>query len=444
MEVSCSSQLYPTIILRYPFVSGSSKLPLKSLRSALSILLSYAVVDLFPSALLGEKTITNIGFAQAFYFEQPVHPELMAMLKEKIRGLIKKAPHFEPIEMTSRSAFEYFNYHKQILRMLQVEELAVPVIPLIRMGAFCDLYLTFPYQGDWSDVAFDLFDVEILPKEDGKYGALIGGTCFFSKEELKTFLRARKSWLKAKPWESAEKNGWLASIENHPILLPKGLEIFLELENLWRSAISSRSDLIEVIGGKKESHFPLYQRFGKGVAEWAMALDDPWGPKDICSIFCNHSQALHLCISSLQFIRKTFSMVELNVEWVFCNGKPIYASTQQWKQEVKCLTEALRACEIDYTTDGEKSFGDHPGVEVRILDAIGEQWAGPFLSLNWGFSRSGSHPSAHSRAAHSIAAIEYSLLGATKRLISLLAELKEKKLPMFLLRGLNGGEVKTA
>lgn len=409
------------------------------LRSALLTLLSRAITDLFPTAFLGERKITRTGFSEVCYFDQPIHPHLISLLSEKIRSFIKQSPLFESIEMTPRGAFEYFNYHGQKERSLEVEAKeieGVSMISLIRFETFLDLYSVFPYQGDWSSISFELFEAENLPKKGGKYGALISGSCFFSKEELKGFIKRRKEWLKAKPWEEGEKKGWLTHIHHRPLLLPKGVEVFRQLEKIWQLAIRDRSDFVEIKGGKRDDSFLLSQQIGKGVAEWGVVTEDLWGPKDLCCICCRASQALNLCISFLQFIRKTFSIVELNVEWILCNKKSIRASTQQWKQEVKCLTEALQKSEIAYSIDGEKSFGDHPGIELCILDSIGEGWAGPFLSVNLGFLHcekpSSKDSKAHSIAPHSTAAIEYSLFGATKRLISLLAELKQEQLfPLF-------------
>lgn len=375
-----------------------------------------AVLDLFPGAILGKSWVSDTSFFQRICLPSGVHPEIIPLLEEKMRGIIKKNPSLEYIEMVPRAAREYFLYHEQPIRAKQAEEEGGSILPLVRLDRFCDLYTTPPQQENFENVAFELFDYTPLKKEEGKEWIEIQGTGFFDKKELKNFVKLRKQWLKDKPWLKAEELGWIMWVNGNPILLPKGVEIYQKLEHFWRKQIHALEDTIEISGGNTHLYLPVYQKLKKNMAVWAFDREDICGPQDRWVGFSGVKQASFHCISCLQFIDQTFKMMDLNVEWVLCIKESLTLQTQQWRQEVKCLTDALESCEFKYSIDAGKSIQNHPAVELRIIDTIGERWAGPFLSVNL-------------NVAHSVASIEYTLLGGAKRLIALLAELKQEKLP---------------
>lgn len=372
---------------------------LKSLRVTLNEIMAMAVMELFPGTILGNAKITATQFSYQFQFTQKQHPELLPLVEEKMRAILKSHPLIECIEMATNSAINYFEHHEQPYKVDLVSMSEETIIPLIRIGKFYDLMTMAPCL-QLPELAFKLIDAK-----EGEWIEIIG-TAFSSKEELKAFIKQRKLWLKEKPWEEGIRKELMTYLDETLVLLPKGVEILHQLETLWRSQIQKQG-LLEVSTGNSAHLYDLSQYLRQGVAEWGMSLD-------LCIIPGKS------CISSLQFIQQTFKMLELNAKWVVGTKCLAGVHAKQWEQEIDLLTKALEECGFPYSIDPDSCRTSRPTVELRILDSIGEEWPGPFLS----FERSGSKKSGTEKGASSgEVSLVYSLFGPIKRLIALLAEL---------------------
>lgn len=379
---------------------------LLSLRAAVAEILALSVLDLFPGTFLGECTLSDTQYRYQFLFQQPKHPELLIVLEEKMRGALKAEPLIETVEMATKSAVQFFEYHDQPFKAEAAELLSDVTLPLIRIGDFYDLMHIKPYSKDFSSVAFQLLEAKEVEKE-GELWVEITGTAFFSKEELKAFIKHRKAWLKAKPWEALERYELGCMMGKEIALLPKGVEIFQGLERFWRKSILANSEFKEVAVRNRE-HYPiLAERFRAQIAEWAPDQD----LTDHCFFLTSEAQLQQRCISSLQFIRQTFNMLSLSADWVLCEKTDSDRHSKHRKKEMQLLKSALEACGFPYTVEVTKNSSHDAArsyVELRVHDTLGERWPGPFLSVS---------------LTPSLVAIEYSLLGPIKRLIALLAEI---------------------
>lgn len=383
---------------------------LKSLRSTVNEILAMSVLDLFPGVLLGEGKVTATQFFYEFYIPQGLHPELLVIISEKMRQLMKSDLLIESIEMATGSAANYFEYHGQPLKAEAVSEVLDPTLPLIRIGKFYDIFQSTPYADSLAHVFFQLLESRSF-KRDGLDWVEICGTAFESKDDLKAFIKKKKQWQKEMAWESAERSDLMLYCEGVPVLLPKGVKIYQNLERFWQEAIKARG-LIEVLG-PKNSHEFVAERLRSGIANFAADDVDAFGPADLVTLRMSSNELLKACISSLQFIAQTFNMLELSAEWVLFTRNPGSAH-KQWGHRVDVIIRALEESGFSYSID-EDGFRADPTVELRILDSLGEQWAGPMLSIR------------DSKASTLNASIVYSLLGPVKRLIALLAEHKVSK-----------------
>lgn len=383
---------------------------LKSLRSTVNEILAMSVLDLFPGVLLGEGKVTATQFFYEFYFPQGVHPELLVVISEKMRQLIKSDLLIESVEMATGSAANYFDYHGQPLKAEAASEILDPTLSLIRIGKFYDIFHATPYDGSLAHVFFQLLDAKSFKRDDLVW-IEISGTVFESKEDLKAFIKKKKQWQKEMPWESAERSDLMIYCDDVSVLLPKGVKIYQSLEVFWQDAVKSQG-LIEVLA-PKGCHELVAERLRSGIASFASDDEDAFGPADLCTLRMSSSELLKACISSLQFIAQTFNMLELSAEWVLFPRNPGSAH-KQWEHRVGVLTKALEKSGLSYSIDESSSRAD-PTVELRILDSLGEHWAGPMLSIR------------DSKASTLNASIVYSLLGPVKRLIALLSEHKVSK-----------------
>lgn len=383
---------------------------LKSLRSTVNEILAMAVLDLFPGVLLGEGKVTSTQFFYEFYIPQGIHPELLVVITEKMRQLMKSDLLIESIEMATGSAANYFDYHGQPLKAEAVSAILDPTLPLIRIGKFYDIFQSTPYADSLAHVFFQLLESRSF-KRDGLEWIEICGTAFESKEDLKAFIKKKKQWQKEMAWEAAERMDLMIYCEGVPVLLPKGVKIYHNLENFWQTAVKNEG-LTEILG-QNSSHEFVAERLRSGIANWASDEASEFGPADLCTLRMSSHELLKACISSLQFIAQTFNMLELSAEWVLFTRNPGSAH-KQWGHRVDVLTKALKECGFSFSID-EDGFRADPTVELRIFDSLGEQWAGPMLSIK------------DSKDSTLNATIVYSLLGPVKRLIALLAEQKVSK-----------------
>lgn len=352
-----------------------------SLKVTLSELLAVAVLDLFPGVYLGEGRATETGFSYQFSFSGPLHPELLTLVTEKLRALLKEHPPLESIEMAVQGAVHYFEHHDQPYKVEAAELLEDPVISLIRIGDFYDFLKAPLYQGDLAQVSFQLFDL----KQDGEW-VEISGAVFESKEELKAFVKKRKQWLKDKPWEEGERLNLLLYRDSRlPILLPEGVKIYRKLESFWKKQVDAEGKCREIVASAFEDYQVAAQKLKTGVALWGRE-------SDLCLLFPAAQTLVTECISSLQFIQRTFKMLELDAKWVLFSQEPDGV-----------LQKALKKCGFPFTI-GPSGSHDRPTIELRILDTLGEAWPGPFLSIGENNS------------------LIYSLLGPVNRLIALMAE----------------------
>lgn len=299
-----------------------------------------------------------------------------------MRGVIKSQLLIEEVEMAVASAVHYFEHLNQPFKAEEAELSENVTVSMVRIGSFYDMMQAKPFAGDFTGVAFQL--LEASEKEEG---IEISGTAFFSKEELKAFIKHRKAWLKAKPWEAPLQ----MELSSEGALLPKGVELCHKLERFWRKRVRSQN-LQEVITKNTCLYPSLAERLRGGIAEWGIENE----PLDLCYFQAPEHQLRQRCISSLQFIQQTFIMLSLRVDWVLCEKADA-------RKENQLLKSVLEACQFPYTVE----MAPLSRLELRIYDSLGEQWPGPFLRV---------FPSSP------LASIKYSLLGPVKRLIALLAE----------------------
>lgn len=407
-----------------------TSISLKPLRSAVAELLAMAALELFPDVILLDAEVNEIGFSYGFSFSSPLHPEILPMLEENMRRLIKEGVSFKMIEMMGKNAAAYFEHHHQPYKAEAALDSMNPTISLIQCGEFRDLYVVKPLLGELGALAFRLLDIKEMSL-DGNLIHVISGTVFHQKDELKEFLKVQKKVLKDKPWLEGERRGLLLySLENEPFLLPEGVAFQESLQRLWEKAINQRQLAIVSTGSRsiasaRIAHRELADYLKKGVAEWGLSLSS--GASDIGHLFCPPANLLSTCISSLQFILETVKMFELSVDWAFCTNKPNDVQARQWKQGVDTLANTLDSCGLKFIEDQDKSIEGSPRIEGRIRDSLGKEWSGPYLSVGV------IQPDlkGNSNALDSIAFVEFSLFGPQRRLIALLAELKPEMLTKF-------------
>lgn len=104
---------------------------------------------------------------------------------------------------------------------------------------------------------------------------------------------------------------------------------------------------------------------------------------DITQIICTPEQVVQELISCLQFIAKIIKMFGFEHHWYLRTREQIPATYKSdWNIAMDQLITAMKSCGFDYTLDkhGYTPYG--PKVELGLIDALGQDWKGPYVTVN--------------------------------------------------------------
>jgi threonyl-tRNA synthetase len=140
---------------------------------------------------------------------------------------------------------------------------------------------------------------------------------------------------------------------------------------------------------------------------------------DRSHLFCPDDKLLEECISSLHFIRKIPKILGFEFEIVL---SILGEGTQKAKSRGAALfREALEKAGIAYTVEKNSRSGILASIDVRIPDALGRRWTGPYLRI----------PEAPMPVGKGSMLIR-SAFGSLERIAALLMEQKRGSLPLRL------------
>jgi threonyl-tRNA synthetase len=155
---------------------------------------------------------------------------------------------------------------------------------------------------------------------------------------------------------------------------------------------------------------------------------------DVAHIFCSPSQVLEELISSLQLIGKTVKMLGFEYHWYLVSRGRKYAGTlDKWDLNLDLLIKALKACGCEYTLDAAGKAFIGPRIEVRLIDALGREWKGPFVGIDFNHpERFGLHYHGADGEMHTPTMITRSMFGSLERFVAVLVEHYAGVFPLWL------------
>lgn len=373
-------------------------IPLPLLRAYVVELLGVALIELFPGVQLVRSSVLDQGFAFEVQFSQPLHPELLDLLEEKMRQLYKEGVIFHKMEMMPDNAAAFFENFEQPQLAERALDSSRETLVLIRRDRYADFppVISELFPMEMGPFFFKLYEVKPTDR-----GVTVFGTAFFEKDELKSFVKlhnqsakeGKTDRLQALEWVNAE--GWL---------LPKGVEQAERLKKIWSLGLREKG-LSEVMTFGKANALPfLAKRFRSGVGEWAYGDE----PQDRCVISTSMQEALPLVISSLHFILETVKILEVGVEWIAEFYPSPDAQQKEWKLGVSCLKQAAAALAVGYEESLLPPSAKEPTLTGVVTDRKGDKIKLPCLSVNFSKEKE--------------VLIQFSLLGPLKRFLALQAE----------------------
>lgn len=406
-----------------------------ALRQSAAELLACSAVMLFPKTHLIGSATSDIGFYYDFVFAQPIDEQILIIIEEQIRSLIKKKLPIRCLEMLRENAVDFLLHHKLAARAEVLEGNEEGIVQIFEMGNFVDSAIgpfveTSEETGVVKLQAFQTFDAYFEELGDVTVTRIIG-TSFPDNYELKRFLKraeqAKKRdhrrlgpemnlfslmgdettgcWL----WHSkgaALRDLLIDSLKKAPycqnvikIATPLNAPSGSLLQILNKSGLKGlENELLDpstfhALNFKtqrfNESNLPIgYQEIV--LRSESILSSEPWGlfntptsTFDLTHLFCSKEQIESQLISCLQFIEKFIKIFGFEHRWYLqVKGAGSKDSKSFWKKSIDYLSQALTACGIEYTLDTQSPMRYGPRAEVKFIDSLEREWTGPFIGID--------------------------------------------------------------
>lgn len=457
-----------------------------ALRQTAAELLACALCDLFPNTQLVDSKITDVGFSYDVILTQQLDESSLPLIEDRMNAIKRQNYPIRYLEMMRQNASEFFQHHNQEIRAQALSAGHQQVVTVFKMGDFIDI-CTNPFLESPAEVkAFKLFDINQIKKSIPGGGILkvtrFTGTAFPDSFSLKRYIKRREEAKNrdhrqivqemelCSPYEESGCWIWqpkgmtlrslLLEAERRlqggqrvqplslPILIPKGKSRgdspSLKLDGADYVLCPDPAPFFAALASKQNISFlqlPVY--YGASIPGCRTHL--PSGDMDglfhsrtfeinTTQIFCTSEQLADELTSSLQFIDKCIKILGFEAEWYIDESFPRnLKNKEEWKKGIDDLKGAASRCGLQYVLDkqGKTLYG--PGVEVRLADALGRYWQGPFVTLNT------VHPDAFDLryqktdgTLHRLKMITRSVFGPLDRFIAVLIEQTAGILPLWL------------
>ena len=371
------------------------------LNQTAAILMAAAVCDLFPGTLIVEGQGTPNCFFYDFVFPFEFQPQLIPLIEEQMRLIIREKRAIRTLEMMPSNAAALMEHSGQKMAAERLARVEQAVVQMCQIGEF-RAYCPFPVL---DKLAIDFFKIiERFPLNmSGRKIIRIVGAAAYDKESVKA-LGKQVSFSSRSHLTLAREVGFFEPMEEEGLWFwrPKGEILRRQLLDWWRSEhktqnfslIASPTSLIGE-GGEESvrlSHQEYFLRLdAPKVAEvvWISSRDHVdsgaglFSPKaftaDRAHLFCSDENLLDECISSLHFIFAIPKILGFEFEIVLSVSSE--GAQKARARGAALLQKALEKVGVDYVVEKNYRMGILASVEVRFADSLGRRWTGPFLSV---------------------------------------------------------------
>lgn len=465
-------------MLKNPKTSDS----LVEIRQTAAELLAAALCDLFPNTQLIDSSVSEMGFQYDAIIPQKIDAQSVAYIEERMRSLMAQAIPIKQVEMVRTNAMAFLRHHKRELLAEKLGSESSQVVTLFMMDSFVDL-CSFPFLNSTAAVkAFKILSFNQIEIELPGIGLLkvtrFQGTAFPDTASLKIFLKRK---------QEAKTRNHVTLVEEMELSLPlqhsgcwmwqqRGLHLKTLLKNLAFNiqkphtfipfsipllsqkrknesvsinlggtpyVFSDANDLISFLFQKSpisETQLPMrlytstYAINQSPTSQLTGLLDPRIGEIERFHIFCKKEQFEEELTSSLQFIYKIIMLFGFEHQWVlYPTSSSGCKCREDWKEGLEALKSAMNILGIHYILDkqGENQYG--PRVEIKLADALGRYWTGPFVALDVTHPHSlNLYYQSEKGEKQQLMMIERSLFGMVERFIAILIEHTAGLLPFWV------------
>lgn len=435
----------------------------RSLQQLASKVLGQAILDVFPTAILADGNYSNILFHYSAILPQKINENLISLIEERMRGIIKSTPEFRRTEMMAKNAAAYFEHHQQPVLAEKAENSSEILVPIIEVGPFKDFYNPEEFPEEFTPFFFEILNYD-QDSTEGQWIYRFTGTASIEKDAVKKFVKYFKQAKKYDHKIVGLENQLFTQLDPELwVWLPRGEQIknaLLQL-NLNTLKVEVPIDIDpDALGFPHNAPFEpvpawhtwLYQnsnftpsRFttiaqklsSVPASELNGFLLNGSYTQDLTHFYCNAGDLEKELIYYLQFVAKIIKIFGFEVQWILRTTRPnSKAKASDWDQGVKALILAAQTLGLNVEISKALGASNGPKLEALFHDAFGQQWTGSYIQVDC------CHPklkmkspkgNAH-QALNTPKMIALSVWGSLERMVALLVEQRQGRLhwPAFL------------
>ncbi len=336
--------------------------------------LGIALQSLFPGTQILETSVSEEGFRLNAVLLQPMHPDMIPLLEEKMRRLMKEGVQFQQMEMMADNAGSLLESLGQEALAERAFESDLQTVILFRSGDYANFS---PIADSHFPLGPEILEVKLWNGQTLGMEIEIEGVAFPDKADLKAFVKSRGQRLKEDSERRVIAAKWMTE---EGVLLPEGIRNELKWRFLWSSWVSAKGFVEVATGAKgKEAYPALLEKFTGGIAEWATLPER----LDLITIEVPEAQVHSICISSLQFILETAKILDLGIEWIAEFQQSPYVQGKEWSLSVSCLKKAVSALSLCCEESVLLPTVETPTLTAVVIDKNGRRKKLSFLRISF-------------------------------------------------------------
>jgi threonyl-tRNA synthetase len=401
--------------------------------------LAHAALDLFPDTLL----LGGRGTSQYFYYDLqfpfPFQKQNLSLIEERMIRLMKTPAQAKKREMLASNAAELFISRHQNLLAEKLKKID-GIVPIYERADFFD-YCPFPFSLSWPHPAYiKLFGSEDIVHEGRKITRIVGAMSS-DKGALKTLLKNPSPLSFNHARFASHEKLFYHSDEGQWIWLPKGEILRQILLEHWKKIVyqekfqcistfypdhadpdaallSLHQECFLKTGYDKlaeVAYFPMesHSDFREGLFETKS------GFVDRLTQFSTEENFLQSCISSLHFILEMPRILgfEFQLTLGLSTAKGLRGGHAKQINGHRVLQAVLEKSGLNYVVENDYRSGSKAWIEVKLSDALGRLWNGPFMSVPM-----------HAQ----VPTVVCSMFGTMERFVGLMLERCQGVLPLWL------------
>ncbi len=363
------------------------------------LLLSAAVVELFPKALLVEGQGTETCFLCDIVFPFDFEPYLLGIIEDRMRMIHKENRTLKSLEMTPSNAALWMEHQKQYLIAKNLKKTSCSLVTMGQIGEFATWVSHFNLPTNRITFTTKLKESFIVCSSIPDIVRIVGiannsykqKRLFWQEHNHLQLICDMRLFMPLK-----NQKGW--------VWLPKAEAVKNILINYWKKEsfkeniefitspyLPTTINSYDTISAYHKQVFQNSQKKMNKLAEltWITNPDSNDMQQGLFQPFCYLTDSTHLfclkenllkeCISSLQFILKTPKILGFEFQIILrtSHGKIRKKSDMR----LSIMQMALKELQLDYRVEkkGHSDFIER--VEIHIADSLKRWWSGPFLSI---------------------------------------------------------------